>query len=50
MTDWSHSYKNEYEASKYPPQNAFDIIKGGNNLLMSGGINDYNLLIQKLDE
>ena len=50
MTDWSHSYKNEYEASKYPPQNAFDIIKGGNNLMMPGGINDYNLLIEKLDE
>ena len=50
MTDWSHSYRNEYEASKYPPQNAFDIIKGGNNLMMPGGKSDYNLLIKKLND
>ena len=50
MTDWSHSYRNQFEASKYPPQNAFDIIKGGNNLMMPGGVNDYDLLIEKLKD
>ena len=49
MTDWSHSFNSDYEASKYPPQNAFDIIKGGNNLMMPGGQNDYDLLIEKLN-
>ena len=48
MTDWSHSYYTEYQASKYPPQNAFDIIKGGVNIMMPGGQNDYDLLIEKI--
>ena len=50
MTDWSHSYFTEYPSSKYPPQNAYEIIKGGNNLMMPGGIDDYELLINKLNE
>ena len=50
MTDWSHSFFTEYEASKYPSQNALDIIKGGNNIMMPGGDNDYNLLIEKLKD
>ena len=49
MTDWSHSYHTEYQASKYPPQNAFDIIKGGVNVMMPGGQNDYDLIIEKLE-
>ena len=48
MTDWSHSYYTEYQLSKYPPQNAFDIIKGGVNIMMPGGENDYDLLNEKL--
>ena len=48
MTDWSHSFRSEFETSKYPPQNAFDIIKGGNNIMMPGGEIDYNLLLEKL--
>jgi len=48
MTDWSHSYRTDYNASKYPPQNAFDIIKGGVNVMMPGGQNDYDLIIEKL--
>ena len=50
MTDWSHSYFSEFPSSKYPPQNAYEIIKGGNNLMMPGGSNDYDLLISKLNE
>ena len=50
MTDWSHSYHSEFESSKYAPQNAYEIIKGGNNLMMPGGSNDYDLLISKLGE
>ena len=50
MTDWSHSFFTEYEASKYPSQNALDIIKGGNNIMMPGGDNDYDLLIEKLKD
>ena len=50
MTDWSHSYHSEFESSKYAPQNAYEIIKGGNNLMMPGGIDDYELLISKLNE
>ena len=50
MTDWSHSYFSEFPSSKYPPQNAYEIIKGGNNLMMPGGMNDYDLLIDKLNE
>jgi len=48
MTDWSHSYRSDYNASKYPPQNAFDIIKGGVNVMMPGGQNDYDLIIEKI--
>ena len=50
MTDCSHSYHSEFESSKYAPQNAYEIIKGGNNLMMPGGIDDYELLISKLNE
>ena len=50
MTDWSHSYYTEFASSKYAPQNAYEIIKGGNNLMMPGGIDDYELLITKLKE
>ena len=50
MTDWSHSYYSDFPASKYAPQNAYEIIKGGNNIMMPGGSNDYDLLISKLGE
>ena len=50
MTDWSHSYRNEYEASKYSPQTSFEIIKAGNNIMMPGGDNDYDLLLEKLKD
>jgi beta-glucosidase len=48
MTDWSHSFVSEFNISKYPPQNSFDIIKAGNNIMMPGGDNDYDLLLEKL--
>ena len=50
MTDWSHSYKNDYEASKYSPQTSFEIIKAGTNIMMPGGDNDYDLLLEKLKD
>ena len=50
MTDWTHSERSQFLASKYPPQNAFEIIKGGNNLMMPGNLEDYNILIKKLND
>ena len=50
MTDWSHSYNNDYEASKYSPQTSFEIIKAGTNIMMPGGDNDYDLLLEKLKD
>ena len=50
MTDWSHSGMREYKKSKHPSQNVFNIIKGGNNIMMPGGKRDYNILIDKLNK
>ena len=50
MTDWSHSYYSDFLSSKYAPQNAYEIIKGGNNLIMPGSEIDYNILIEKLNQ
>ena len=50
MTDWSHSGRIQFLASKNQPQSAFKIIKGGNNLMMPGDIKDYNILINKLND
>ena len=50
MTDWSHSDRIQFLASKHPPHNAYDIIKGGNNIMMPGGKKDYDVLRKKLEE
>ena len=50
MTDWSHSGMREYKKSKHPSQNVFNIIKGGNNIMMPGSKRDYNILIDKLNK
>jgi beta-glucosidase len=50
MTDWTHTGRIHFLASKNPPQYAFEIIKGGNNLMMPGDKNDYNELIEKLND
>ena len=50
MTDWSHTGRMHFLASKNPPQKAFEIIKGGNNLMMPGDSDDYNDLIEKLND
>ena len=43
-------FPSNFELSKNPPQNAYEIIKGGTNIMMPGGQNDYDLLIQKISE
>ena len=50
MSDWISSYFTAYKVSKHPAQNSLDNIKGGNNLHMGGGKNDYLLLINNLKE
>ena len=50
MTDWSHTGRMHFLASKNPPQFAFEIIKGGNNLIMPGDKSDYNELTLKLND
>ena len=49
ITDWLvKGMENDF--SKYKAQNAFDNIKGGNNLIMPGSEIDYNILIEKLNQ
>ena len=50
MSDWISSYYTSYKVSKHPPQNALDNIKGGNNLHMGGGKEDYLLLVNSIKE
>ena len=50
MTDWSVSSKPNVNISKNAPQNAFNIIKGRNNLMMPGSKKEYNILMQKLNK
>ena len=50
MTDWSHSNRTYYFASKHPPQYALDIIKGGTNIIMPGSKVEVEELSQKLNE
>ena len=50
MSDWISSYYTPIKISKHPAQNALDNIKGGNNLHMGGGENDYLLLINSFNE
>ena len=50
MTDWSYSGRIPFLASKYPPQNAYDIIKAGVNIMMPGSKKDYEVLKKKLEE
>ena len=50
MTDWSHSDRIQFMASKHPPHNACDIIRGGNNIMMPGAKKDYDVLRKKLED
>ena len=50
MTDWTHTGNIHYKLSKHPPQYVLDIIKGGNNIIMPGGLNEYIELETKLKE
>ena len=49
MSDWSVSEFSGRRNSKYPAQNIFGIIKGGNNLMMPGSDIDYNIIIENLN-
>ena len=48
MSDWSFNTMYD-KSSKYPAQNVFDNIRGGNNIMMPGTNIDYNLLLTKLN-
>ena len=50
MTDWSITGLHERKGSKYSPQNVYDNIKGGNNIMMPGSEIDYDILLQKFSE
>ena len=50
MTDWASSGRIECKKSKYPPLNTYNNIKGGNNIIMEGNIQDFNILINKTEE
>ena len=50
MTDWSHTGRTHYLASKKPPLFAYDIIMGGVNIMMPGGKEDYEELVEKLNK
>ena len=50
LSDWFISGMMDNKYSKYKAQNAFDNIKGGNNLIMPGSKIDYNIIIEKLNQ
>ena len=50
MTDWSITHMNEGRESKYSPQNVYDNIKEGNDIMMPGSQIDYDILLQKFSE
>ena len=50
MTDWTKSGDNDFGNSKYPAQNIYENILGGNDLMMPGSEKDYNMVINKLEE
>ena len=50
MSDWISSYYTPLKVSKHPAQNAYDNIKGGNNLHMGGDKEDYLLLLDSIKE
>ena len=50
MTDWTKSGENDFGNSKYPAQNIYENILGGNDLMMPGSEIDYNMVLNKLQE
>ena len=50
MSDWISSYYTANKVSKHVAQNSLDNIRGGNNLHMGGGKDDYLLLVNSLKE
>ena len=50
MTDWIKSGQVEYRTSTTSPQYINDIIKAGNNIMMPGSLDDYNLILKYLHE
>ena len=48
MTDWSPSDDSKIKTTKYSSQHIFNIIKGGNNIMMPGTRKDYNIIIDNL--
>ena len=50
MTDWSPSDDSKIKTTKYSSQHIFNIIKGGNNIMMPGTRKDYNIIIDNLEK
>ncbi len=50
MTDWSPSDDSKIKTTKYSSQHIFNIIKGGNNIMMPGSKKDYNIIIDNLEK
>ena len=50
MTDWSTSGRIQFLNSRNPPQDAFNIIKAGVDIMMPGNKIDYNILEKRLKE
>ena len=50
MTDWSTSGSKQFSKAKNPPQNAYNIIKAGVDLMMPGNIIDHDILAKKYNE
>ena len=50
MTDWAISGKNEYGSANYPGQYAYNTLKAGVNIHMTGNKIDFDCVIQKLKE
>ena len=50
MTDWSVSGRKQFLKSKYPAQNAYNIIKAGVDIMMPGNRRDYLILEKKWNE
>ena len=50
MTDWAISGKNEFGSAKFPGQYAYNTLKAGVNIHMTGHKIDFESVIQKLKE
>ena len=50
MTDWSRTDLLEFPQFKYKSQNIINVIKGGNNIMMPGSLQDYNITVETIEK